>query len=240
MKRLVLVVCFAAVALGAQAGKQYRDFTDTQGRIIRGCVKAYDARKKLVTIERDNRKTARVPITVFSEADQRYIRDWQVAQLFMSVSGFKVDLKKKVIRKWTETGDARRDYEKVIYEVICANRGETPMKNLRIAYNIFYEQEKLFNSGQVTEKECGTGRIPAKGIEGHSKAVFSTKPIVVYAQRLLDGYDGYVGGLPERQRGEVKGIVVRVTLILPSGMKATRVFCSPSDLKSRYAWQEPE
>ena len=81
MRRILLVVGLIAVVMGTQAEK-YRDFTDTQGRTIRGRIVAYDATKKIVSFERDNRKTSKVPIGIFSEADQAYLLEWEVLRNF--------------------------------------------------------------------------------------------------------------------------------------------------------------
>jgi len=76
MKISALVMALLLIGLSAGAG-EYRNFMSADGKTIRGKVVAFDENLNRVTIERDNKKQATVPITVFSAEDQDYLRHWK-------------------------------------------------------------------------------------------------------------------------------------------------------------------
>lgn len=75
MKRLIIFACFLGLASIGCAVPQYRDFRDNQGRLIRARVLKYDSRMEMVTIERYDKRTAKMPLNKFCDADQAYIRN---------------------------------------------------------------------------------------------------------------------------------------------------------------------
>ncbi|MCK5675887.1 MAG: hypothetical protein KAH99_02610 [Verrucomicrobia bacterium] len=95
MKRLVLFACLLAMVSGVHAATQYRDFKSAEGKTIRGRITGYNPLKEVVTIERDNRRTTKVPITIFCETDQIYIREWKIFRCFMTDRYFKISAKRK-------------------------------------------------------------------------------------------------------------------------------------------------
>ena len=65
MKRYVLLICLLGMVARVQSAVEYRDFTNTEGKVIRGCIKSYDPRAKTVTIELENKRTAKAPVSAF-------------------------------------------------------------------------------------------------------------------------------------------------------------------------------
>jgi hypothetical protein len=237
---LALVFLLVVTAANSGATDGFRIFTDRQGRAVSAKIINVDAQRGLVELQLENKRRKKIKPSIFCEKDQTYIRDWQSLRMFNSSSSFKVELKKKVVESWTEKGSVQRDFERVMYEMVLMNRGAEPLENLEVAYNIFYEQEQLATSGQYTDKHCTKGRIQREQVAPRSSNTLNSESVVVFDQHLSGGYDGYVGGLPERQEGDIKGIWLRVTLTMPSGASAMREFLSPKSLKSHHSWQEPE
>jgi hypothetical protein len=231
---LALVFCISA---GAQS--EFHIFTDLQDRVISAKIINVDDLRGKVELELENKRRVKVKPSIFIDTDQAYIHDWKSLKSFSSSSAFKVELKKRVIESWTEKGTAQRDFERIVYEIVLTNRGTIPLNNLVVAYNVFYEQELLKSTGQYTEKICKKGYIQHAQLSERESYTLKTEPIVVFDQHLSGGYDGYVGGLPERQEGDIKGIWVRVVMTTPSGASETRDFLSPESLKNHQAWQEP-
>ena len=108
MKNWILLIVVLLAANGVFAVGQYRDFVDSQGRTIRGKVLRFEARTQTVTIERDNKKITKVPITIFSEADQSYILEWDAAKGFTSDSLLKI------------TCDDRQVEKQIVFSEICS------------------------------------------------------------------------------------------------------------------------
>lgn len=140
MKRLLLMVCLVTSVIGAQAAKQYRDFTDTKGRTIRGCIVSYDATTERVKFERDNRKTSKVPITIFSETDQTYIRGWSVLKDFSTERLFKISVNRKKSDNEEEsstTHNKKKAVEDTHYEILLENRSPSGFNGLELEYRIY-------------------------------------------------------------------------------------------------------
>lgn len=237
MSGIVMGLLLAGICFGGEDGVHV--FTDTQNRAVSAKIINVDDLRDLVELEVGGGRRVKVKPSVFSEKDQAYIRDWNTVQTFLSSSGFKLELKKKVIETWSEKGDVQRDFEKVLFEIVMTNRGKALLENLQVAYNVFYEQEQLNSGGQYTEKECCMDWISHPGIEPWASATLSTQPVVVFDQHISAGYDGYVGGFPDRQEGDIKGVWVRVFLSTPSGLSAVREFKSPENLNNHCVWKEP-
>ncbi len=238
MKRLLLMVCFVAVVGGVQGAKQYRDFMDTQGRTIRGCIVAYDAKKQIVTFERDDRKIKKAPITLFSEADQTYILEWEVLRSFAMERLFKISAKRK---KRSNEEESHNTHNKKIamqdtsYEIMIENRSASNFKDLKLEYCIYYEQEERSDRGNINNQGVYCGDLTVDSIMPTTKKVLYTEAVSTYTQELsADWY--YGSGSDNVQRGDVHGIWIRVHLKLPSGETETRECCLPDSLKNSKAW----
>jgi len=234
MKHLLLMVCLIAVVVGAQGAKKYRDFTSAEGKTIRGAVKAYDARTKTVTIERDNRKTARVPITIFSEADQAYIRDWEALKCFEKESSFKISVKRKKRDNDKESGktyNIEKDVTDTHYEILLENKSASELKGIKLEYCIYYEQEE----GTACNQGVYCGDLSIESINPASSKTLLTEVVSTYTAEL-DGGWYYTSGSNNAQRGDVHGIWIRVHMKLSSGQTGTRELCYPNSLGNSRDW----
>ena len=240
MKRLGLMVYRVSAAIGVQAVKQYRDFTDTKGRTIRGCIVSYDATTEMVKFERDNRKTSKVPITIFSETDQTYIRGWPVLKDFSTERMFKISVNRKKSENEEDsstTHNKKTAVEDTNYEILFENRSPSGFNGLELEYRIYYEQEdgKGCNQGVY----CGDTAI--KSIVPRSKKTFYTEAVSTYTKELDSGWyygnsnDG-ASGRKNIQRGDVHGVWIRLHLTLTSGAKETRELCYPDSLSNSRVW----
>ena len=230
------MVCLVVVVAGAWAagGKQYRDFTSADGKTIRGCIKAYNPAKKMVTIERDNRKTAKVSITVFSETDQAYIRDWGVLRNFVQGSTFKISARRKRCDNDGESDKTHyieKDVTDTHYEILLENKSVSKLKGIELKYCIYYEQEE----GKACNQGVYCGDLPIESINPASSKTLLTEVVSTYTAEL-SGNARYTSGKSNVQRGDVHGIWIRVHLKLPSGQKGTREFCYPDSLNNSRAW----
>jgi hypothetical protein len=216
--------------MGTQAEK-YRDFTDTQGRTIRGRIVAYDATKKIVSFERDNRKTSKVPIGIFSEADQSYISEWDILRCFTDERRFKISVKRKEIEnegKSNKGGIITRRVKDTHYEINLENKMASRLKGINLEYCIYYEQEESGTAEQGVH--CGT--LAVDSIEPKSKKMLSTEGVSIFKKELDSGYY-YTSGSDSTNRGDVHGVSIRVHLKLPSGTKETRECFFPETMKNK-------
>lgn len=230
-----IVALFCGIRCGAEDG--FRIFTDTQGRAVTAKVIKLDTRRGLVELELENRARKKVKPTVFCEADQAYLCDWQKVDEFMS-AGFKVEIEKRTVEEWTEKGSVQRDYEKIAYEIRMRNSGTVGFEDVRVDYNIFYEQEELGYGSNALKKETVPGRKIVEMVLPQKNCVVMTDPVVIYSQHLSGGYDEYVSGAPTNQSGKMKGIWVKLYFTTPSGAEGVREICEPSNVKDHQKWEE--
>ena len=255
MKRLVLFICLVAMISGVHAATQYRDFTSADGKTIRGAIKAYDASTKTVTIERDNKRTSKVPITIFSEADQTYILEWDASKGFSSKNLLKISCDDKVVEKRKEKelediqytgGDVVKDFEKTVttferiaYEFEFQNMGKSELKNIRMEYQIYYEQsEMVWGKKPEVEQKYFSGKMDVPVLPEKSKMTITTEAVEIHEDGVNPipqaGGDQRRGG-----NGDVHGIRARLYMKMASGEEVMRELACPEKLsEKKFPWKD--
>ena len=223
------------MVVGIQAAKQYRDFTSADGKTISGCIVGYDAAKEIVTFERDNRKTSKVPIGIFCETDQAYIRDWDILNSFATERLFKISIERKMHENEEKS---EKLYNKKItakdthYAILLENNSACNFKELELEYCIFYEQEEQGSGKEVNKQGVYCGKIPIDSLKPKSKKTLKTDAVTICKVELdSDWY--YGSGSDNVQEGEVHGIKIRVHMTASSGRKETREDFFPKGMKSK-------
>lgn len=230
MKRLAYALVLICLAGSVRAAIEYREFTSADGKTIRGRIISYDANKEIVTIERESKRRASVPVTVFSEADQAYIEAWKQAQVFLS-SKFKVTLNKR--RRSNESLSSRGTVsikaEDTYYEVFISNRSATPLYDITIKYCIYYEQEDPNRKQGV---HCGELKLDS--ISSTEEKELKTDPVTVYKSDLDSGYY-YTGGHDSSQNGSVHGIWIKVMMNTGAEVLVKEI-CLPDSIPNSRSW----
>lgn len=255
MKYLLLLIALAYLAPGVLGSEQYRDFTSADGKTIRGAVKGYDARTKSVTIERDNRKTATVPVSVFSEADQAYILEWDAAKGFLSNSLLKTLCDDRLIERRKEKeisdinyvgGEVITDFEKtettvecIAYDIQFQNMGNSNLQGIRMEYRIYYEQSEIeWDKKPEAKQKVLKEEMAIPPLAGKSKTTVTTKPIEIHKDSInvmpIAGGDLRSGG-----KGEIHGLRARLYMKMPSGQEVMREFQQPGSLsEEQFPWTD--
>ncbi len=227
------------MVLGAGAATQYRDFMDSQGRTIRGRILRYDAKKRAVTMERDNKKMVTVPLTIFSDKDQEYILEWEFNKVFLSQSSFKIEAKRKREKdkdgSYSGGGSTSTKVENTIYEIILQNKSTSTLEGLELEYCIYYEQEKHGNGKTIDEEGVRCGTLKVGAIRPKSSKDLMTEAVSIYTSELNAGWI-YSSGTDNKISGDVRGLWVRVNMTTKSGNVITRDFCMPDSLSNSKAW----
>ncbi len=238
MKVKVLILFGILFVLNAGAATQYRDFMDSQGRSIRGRVLRYDAKKRAVTMERDNKKVVTVPLSIFSDKDQEYVLAWEFNKVFLSESSFKITAKRKEVKDKDESYDSfvhAKKVENMGYELILENRSTSKLQNLELEYCIYYEQERSNRGKQLCEQGVRCESVEVPYLSPKSKKELMTETVRVYKTELDADYY-YTSGSQNVQKGKVHGIWVRAHMKLDSGETITRDYCLPDSLNNKKAW----
>jgi len=258
MRRLIaLTLLFGLVLSGLAEEEDYRFFTDTQGRSIRGMITACDLARNRVTIERaDNQQRATVPIDGFCEEDQTFIREWFMANELLTEAKLRISCKEITVKEWSETQSEEfrdadtgeyegtrqeiTDFETIGYEITLINKNDLPLQNLKIEYKIYYEQSETTQGNPVTEQKRLDGSLDVKDIKPDAQQKVATKTVEI--SRTQFSNDGDVTRVQPKTggKGEVHGMRARITMTLPSGQKSMREFSQPSSLSDkRFPWSTP-
>lgn len=234
MKYLVLFICLVTMVSGVRAATKYRDFTSADGKTIRGCIQAYDAVTKTVTIERDNKRTSKVPITMFSEADQSYILEWDMLRTFTGKRFFKISAKSKMVKNKDNAGYSTKTVEDTTYVIMIENGSKSSLKGIKMEYCIYYEKDSW--NGKKLEHLPGVryGSASIDSMGPRSKKTLKTDSVSI-TKTELDSDAYFVSGRPNVLKGEVLGIKIRFTMETPSGQKKMREYCKPEGMQ-RKAW----
>ena len=221
---------------------QYRDFLSHDGKAMRGRVLRYDARDRKVTIERDNKKVFTVPIYAFSDDDQEYILSWELNNVFLSDSDFKIDAKRKKFDReklgsnYSFYGDDidSKKVETYGYEIMLQNKSSSSIDAIQVDYCIFYEQET--SSGKTEDQEgvyCGSLEVGSLSPKSSKELMTEAVSISTYE---LDADWHFEDGRDNKITGDVRGVWVRVSKTLEDGEVLTRDFCMPDSLSNSKTW----
>lgn len=226
--RLGLIAC--CTVLGLQTFGETRIFTDAQGRNIEAELEKFEESSSTVTIQRaGSRQSKRVPLSVFSDKDQAYIRDWGRLQA-LNDSRFKAVISKSSKRDSQKSYGTSASTEVVTdhcFNIRFENGTKNNLENMELEYVIFYEQEQHVGrnsykseakSGTLYKKETIT--VPArKNVE------FTSEKVTLYEWKAYS---------LAPIAADIEGIRLRLTLTSAGGAKMTREFAYPSKLK--YPW----
>ncbi len=252
----VLILLMLAGA-GVVSAAEYRNFMDTEGRAIRGRILRYDARSEKVTIERDNKRSTTVPITIFSKADQNYIIEWNAAKGFLSTSIFKISCDDREISKRKEeeigdivytTGSVEKDFVKTViafeetaFELTFQNRNPEDLENMRMDYRIYYEQsEMVWDEKPETLLHCFSGKMTLPTVPSKGTVSVLSKSVEIHKDSI--NTIRQAGG-DQRQpgKGDVIGFRGRIYMEMTSGEEVMREISLPKTLSlKKYPWDAPE
>ena len=256
MKRLhVWIMIGVLAAFGIRADEDYHFFTDAQGRTISAKITACELAKNKVTLEReDNKQRVTVPIDMFTDDDQRYIKDWIDSNAFLSTRILEVKCAARQVKKWSEnesasvtysSGNTVDDfvhnvikYEQSAYVFTFKNREAVPIKGLELRYCIYYEQSYMTKAKKPKmglKVLCGSIDIP--DIPGNGEITLSTEPVTTFEDDINPFPQR---GGDQRLPGKGKLIGIRAELAVKGRDKgASREIIVPALLSSKkYPWTD--
>jgi hypothetical protein len=222
------------IATHSPAGGVCRNFTDTQGRTVKGQLIGFDDDKQLVTIQRaDNLVAVRASLADFSDSDQRYIQAWNFEHDFKD--SLKISVSRKTFKK-PNTDDGKRYPAECIksigYEVKLENQSTTRFEAVEIEYSLFYHQGDQKQGSILFDEGVQCGRFRIESIRSDFNQCLKTAPVLIFNETG----PASLFGQSEGARGEVLGLWLRVHATSPSGVVIIREHRSPSTLGSTKDW----
>lgn len=245
MKRVFYFVLSVLLVSTVWADDAFRDFKSKDGKVVRGRVCAFDESSDAVTIETENKRTSKVPISVFSEEDQAYIKVWQNQQGVRSSSKLRITVERKAVKSWVEkqygsvtvNGEAdgtqqtgKTNFEEIAFDMELANRNSYPIKDLVLEYCIYYEQE--LEKDQAAKPGVLFGTKTINRIAPNGKMEFTTDAVTVFefamGSQFADAYE---------LDGQVFGCAMRLYLQQGDEKTLVREERCPTKLPSTYEWE---
>lgn len=171
---LMLLTSVRAWAAGEQPSPEHT-FTSTEGKSFTGRLVKFDPIDNIAVF--DSKK--RIPLSLFCEADQEYIRRWSMTQGFISTFTFKIEVsemlwgrrrwKRRNIPYWMESlklenkktphhvettikgfeENVTVEYLAKGYNIRIRNGNSFPLENIVVHHKVFYEQEEFLTSEDI-------------------------------------------------------------------------------------------
>ncbi|MBN2686126.1 MAG: hypothetical protein JXR40_12660 [Pontiellaceae bacterium] len=201
-------------------------FSDREGNSFRGFVTAYDEKKDVVSIRRLDGKAGQASLSVFSDEDQKYIREWGMRDSFMS--GIKFVTKLNSTRSELNDGDdgTIKTFWDVNYELSLENTTSYNYTNMTLEYCVFYRQGTRGDDGFVYAEGVSYGKNTIDAIKASEKSTLNTDVIKLYSER---GRGTSFGIVDSRAEYKVRGIWARLSVKLPNGEICVRNFRTSED-----------
>lgn len=228
----VIILFFILANVVTICAGEYRVFTDKNGREIEAKIMHMDLKGTKITVQRKgSRKSTTVPVTVFNDETQAYIKSWAQNSDFLNKRMLSVEFRKKrekVADKSTSgsSGTSSWSIKSVYYghhiEILIQNKSNRSFTDINLEYTLFYTQKhprenqtKKEMAGTLYEKK--TISLPSK-----SKKEIDTKQLVLHS---------YSSDIDESVEGELEGIIIHLTLQSETGETITREIVYPEKLK---------
>lgn len=200
-----LVLSCLAGTLAVHAAEDYRTFTSTDGASMQARILEVSGYQ--VTIERDDMRRFTVAISMFSDDDQKYIKQWAEeaakVDVRLSIETFK---RKGKVRKSEQVAIEIEEFP-AYYEVEVFNETFEEITNLKAKYTIIH-YKSIPGSTTPPTKESKSGEAMISKIAGRSKVSFSTESFESVRTELENGYY-WTSGADDKSKDGLGGIWVK-------------------------------
>ena len=210
-RQMVWLLGLAAIALLVVAPRpahaEMRKFTSADGREITAEIQRGTAEQ--VTIKLENGKELTSKITVFSDEDQKYIRNWIKTQPPRIDYSFSLSYKRlKDGEKKRSTSSHNITVESWYYEMAVDNRSRVDLEDLEFRYRIFVQSEHEKGRNEKA-MYISDGMVQVPSIVHNGRAKPRTKTVPLTKSKLKPDYE-YKDGGRDRLSDEMVGLWVKV------------------------------
>lgn len=221
-----------------------RIFTSSSGTTMDAELSSFVRDK--VTLKKESGRASTIPINLFIEEDQRYIRKWAIDKLVKKGNIFDIKISRKKRNKKSykkdvtvSGGQVISDGQKVeeydaFYEYSLKNRTTQNWGNLTIKHGMFIFKD------QFGAKDSETGQTKDNievhwntKIDSRKEVLFETKAFPIVETKFTKGIH-FTNGASNKSEDELDGIWVGVFL----GEKLIEEYSSPKSMDVPPDWRE--
>ena len=181
-----------------------REFTDLQGRKLEAEIVSVTG-NTVALLRPGEKRPIGASVALFSEADQKFIREWAAANVKYS---FDVAYTKKKLDSTKEkSGPEVYTTETWAYKIDLRNKQPMELADLRVDYWLFTKSDE--GKGKGTSRLQTSGTTSIASVKGASAISFETDPVLLNKTELKGNYY-YADGSRPRFSDAMGGIVIRV------------------------------
>lgn len=230
------IIGFAASMLIVETAwtyDDYHDFTDTQGRTVKGELIEFITSEEIATIRAESGKDYPIPLLKLCEADRQYVRNWGLVRDFNRILQVVPNLKTYDIPQVDYGKNYNADNIKCQgYKIELANVSTTSFHDIEIDYCLFYHQGNRSARSMIYDEGVQSGKFKIGEVPIGSKQELATKAVLLYDESGPTS----LFGRSEGARGELVGLWLRIRATLPTGDRLTRDICQPGNLSDCKKW----
>lgn len=217
MNNWILGISCLLAAMTIRAGEQeFRAFTSADGRTLEARIVEHDSKKGKIKIERHGARAVWVAPDVFGAADQAYIKDWVVANNFLSPVNLMITLSLKEKK-------SQGNHTAVKYELTFLNKGSAPVEIHGYEYLCLVERN-------AHEKKSDRVRMWGRWESKEALNLQTGKHTHELRDSLILDEENY--------KEEIKGIWIRMKGPSLDGRIMCRDLCLPLNFVREFNWVE--
>lgn len=228
---LILLSLLSTLSLQAQADG-YRTFTNDAGKTLRA--KPVRLGPDSVILELENGRTLKSGIKFFCQADQNYLKRWDLINKAQNNEFLDIDVNRRMDRVGRDKdGAINLTYYQGYYKIKLSNKGSRPLTGIRAEYQTFGIEEAMAkqNSGDVKHKR-NRGEFKV-AIPPFRTQEVETSKTNLRESKLDGGYRWDVGG-DKNSSAKMNGIWIR--FYLEDDNTLIHEYSLPNSLMKREDW----
>ena len=209
INRQFLLICLPLCLLQNAFSSEFRTFTDTKGRQMEAKITRVSGDD--IHIKRKDGMETRVKLSVFSETDQEYVKQWAYDNLLESgVFDVRFSTKRSEKNEYTQGGIIYDEYN-MRYEVVITNNDfDNDFRDIRVDYLILKFEDRL---AADKRREGNIHRIKGSAtqdlIKAREEVRIGTEKFPMMETQLAQGYV-WSGGGQRDSKDVAKGIWVKI------------------------------
>jgi len=226
---MALMIC----SLPALGGDEFRDFEDMGGQIIRGKVVAFDTVQEIVSFLRESDGAIKkVKLTIFSQPDRLYIRDWAFVNDVTNNLKFTATVSSVLKSRSDDAvdGTMHREVNTDGYDILIENNSGQDIGRIKLEYCMFYRQGLRTSEGMMYEEGVYHGGEEVDLDPSSKQGSFKTQTVDLYTQQSPGNFFGNLN----EAKSDMQGIWIKARISKPSGEQFDYEFLSSNG--SKWKW----
>lgn len=226
--------------------KKIRTFTSADGRSIKGRIVKYDATRKKVYFERENGKKMWIAPVAFSQDGQDFIKEWMVADLFLSESKLKIKIQEvemgngRPLQSFSGIPSAEdKKIKTIYYKITIQNNTGIEIDCERIDFCCCIEQEGW--NGSRDREDWFSGHVATSSLKEGKTAFHVGRISLETVHKIREQRDQYGRKSTSREKAweeRIRGTLFKLYGPKLEGIPVVREVCNPESFGQKNQWPD--